>query len=171
MKSIIILLFVFTTISCVVNKKSTTNIINDKSQQCPENGTCNFEVLKNKSFELAKDGIGMYYPKIADAKTSILKFEFKSGYIADIPDSGVTEVVYIELGKEKNLSIQNQALTQVKASYGRLCFCRGESGYFPIKKGKLNIKSITKTQFEIEFEFEVNEVPQTLKQFKVIIEI
>ncbi len=171
MKSLIILLLVFINFSCISKKNSSVNMINDNSQMCPENGVCNFEILKNKSLELVKDGIGMYYPKITDAKSSILKFEFIRGEIANVPDSGITEVVYIEIGKETVLSIKNGGLKQVKASYGRLCFCRGESGYFPIVKGELNIKSVTKTQYEIEFHFEVDEVPQALKQFKIITEL
>ncbi len=170
MKSLIVLL-VFINFSCISKKNSNANIINDNSQMCPKIGLCNFEILKNKSFELVKDGIDMYYPKITDAKSSILKFEFKSGEIADVPDSGITEVVYLNIGKETILSIENEALKQVKASYGRLCFCRGESGYFPIVKGKLNIKSVTKTQYEIEFHFEVDEVPQALKKIKIITEL
>lgn len=171
MKSLTLLLIIFINISCITKKNSTANIMNDTPQMCPESGVCNFEILKNKSFELAKDGIGMYYPKFTDSKSSVLKFEFKSGEIVDVPDSGFTEVVFIEIGKEKELSIQNLALKQVKASYGRLCFCRGKSGYFTIKKGNLNIKSVTKSLYEIEFEFEINEVPQTLKKFKITTEI
>lgn len=171
MKFLTLLLVVFLNNSCISQKSNTADNRDDSSQLCPEGGTCNFEILRNKSFELSKDDIGMFYPRITDAKTSVLKFEFKTGEIVDVPDSGYTEIVYIEIGRDKNLSIENDALKQVKASYGRLCFCRGESGYFPIEKGKLTIMSVTETQYEIEFEFEINAVPQTLKQFKVIVEI
>ena len=34
----------------------------------------------------------MFYPRIKETKTNILKFELKSGEIADDPISGYTEV-------------------------------------------------------------------------------
>lgn len=74
--------------SCVSQKNNSAEIVDDTTQFCPEIGTCNFEILKNKSFELVKDGIGMYYPKFTESKSRILKFEFKSGEIVDVPDSG-----------------------------------------------------------------------------------
>ena len=171
MKFLTLILVVFLNNSCISQKDNSSAILDDSSQLCPKEGTCSFKILKNKSFELVKDDIGMFYPKIRDAKTSVLKFEFKSGQIPDTPDSGYTEVVYVEIGKDKSFSIENDALKQVKASYGRLCFCRGESGYFPIEKGNLIIKNTSNNKCEIEFQFEINEVPQTLKQFKVIVDI
>jgi hypothetical protein len=146
-------------------------MINDKFQICPENGICNFEILKNKSFELVKDDTGMFYTEITDSESNVLKFEFKSGQIPNVPDSGFTEVAYIEFDKNTNLSLKNDALKQVKATYGRLCFCRGESGYFPIKKGELILENISNNRYEIEFQFEVDEVPQTLKHFKIFTEL
>jgi hypothetical protein len=72
--------------------------------------------------ELVKDGIGMYYPKITDAKSSILKFKFRRGEITTIPDNSITEVVYLEIGKGDILNLKNETLKQVKAFYGRLVF-------------------------------------------------
>lgn len=170
MKLLILILVAIINTSCISQKNNTIALVDDIPELCPENGRCNFEILKNKKIELVKDDIGMLYPRITDAKTNVLKFQFKSNEIADTPDSGFTEVVYIEISNDKNLSIENDALKQVKASYGRLCFCRDQSGYFPIEKGKLLIKPLSNNQYEIQFEFEVKEVPQTLKQFKIIIE-
>ncbi|WP_179353187.1 hypothetical protein [Winogradskyella vidalii] len=171
MKLFVFFLIAFLNFSCNSQKDNFTGVQSNTSELCPESGTCSFEILKNKSFKLVKDDIGEYYPKITEATSNLLKFEFKSGQIEAVPDSGFTEVVYLEINKEKLMSFEDKMLKQVNASYGRLCFCRGQSGYFPIDKGQLNIKKITKTQYEIDFEFEINEVPQTLKQFKVIAEM
>jgi hypothetical protein len=100
MKFFTVLLVLFLNNSCISQKNNTADIMKSALHLCPEDGACNFEILKNKSFELAKDDIGMFYPRITDAKTNILKFEFKAGEIADVPDSGYTEIVYIEIGEE-----------------------------------------------------------------------
>ncbi len=50
-------------------------------------------------------------------------------------------------------------------------FCKGKSRYFLIENGKLLIKSSTNNKHKIVSQFEANEVPQTLKQFKVTTEI
>jgi hypothetical protein len=51
----------------------------------------------------------MYHPKIPNTRSSILKFEFKHGVITTIPDSGITEVVYLEIGKGEILNLKKKA--------------------------------------------------------------
>lgn len=129
---------------------------------CPENGVCAFEVLHNKSLKLLKDGIGKLYPDISDGDNIILKFEYKRNEIPNTMDSSYRELIYVELDPNNlTLELENSQLKEVKLLFARLCFCRGQTGYYNVNKGKL---SITKKgdNYQFNLDFEINEVPQII---------
>ena len=47
--------------------------------------------------------------------------------------------------------------------YGRVCFCKGETGYFPVRKGNLFVYQ-KDGDLLVRGAFSVKKVPQTIKE-------
>lgn len=163
------LIFLLLLFSCKTNYDILEENISNKKTffHCPKDGTCSFETLKGKLITLKKDDFGKSYIDLEkSSKTNLLKFSYKRHPIKDVADSNYEEVIYIEIKKnEENISLKNENLSTVNAIFGRLCFCRGSSGYFPIQEGNLSIKKISKNTYKIDFNFKINEVPQEITFF------
>ena len=129
---------------------------------CPDDGVCTFEVLQNKSLSILKDEFRNLYPKISDGDNIILKFEYKRNEIPNTVDGHYSELIYVELNSNKLIiELENSKLQEVNLLFARLCFCRGQTGYYKVKKGKLSIsKENDKYQFNLEFK--IDEVPQII---------
>lgn len=142
----------------VVNEAILVNALN-----CPENGDCTIELLPNTSLEFNKDEFGILYPVISDGNKTIFKYVFNKNPIPNTQDSNYTEVIFAELDStvsEKTLT--DEALQNIKLHFGRLCYCKGETGYYPIKNGNFKISKSSKKSFKIDFNFKITEVPQII---------
>lgn len=163
------LLFLLLLSSCKANHDTIEENPSNKKAffDCPKEGICSFETLKGKLITLKKDEFGKSYIDLEESyKTNLLKFSYKRQPIEDTADSNYEEVVFIEIKDiEKDISLKNKELLTVNAIFGRLCFCRGSSGYFPIQEGNLSIKKISKNTYKIDFSFKINEVPQVITFF------
>lgn len=53
------------------NKKEVVNML------CPKEGTCSFEIIKNKNLLIKTDNLGSLYTEVVDGNHSVLKFEYK----------------------------------------------------------------------------------------------
>ena len=148
------------------HKKSNTHTVNIKSS-CPENGLCTFEVLENQQLIISKDGIGQLYPKITDGNTTVYKFTYTKNKDERYKDSHYSEEVYFELPKQINeLVLENESLSSVKLVFARLCFCRGQTGYYLINQGKLIITKLKTDTYNINLSFKTDEVPQIISFIK-----
>lgn len=135
---------------------------------CPEEGTCTFEVLHNKSLDIKTDGISAQYPQVIEGTQRVLKFEYKKNEDPRIADDEYTEVIYAEIDPATdNLSLKDDKLSQAKVLFGRLCYCRGQTGYYPVEKGHFEIKTNTDDSVTYSFHFEITEVPQVLSNISV----
>lgn len=165
MKYLILTVMPLILLACNVNKKilsQESNLIGRIEKNCPENGVCTFEVLNNKILEIKKDDTGAFYPLITDGKKTVLKYEYKKNEIENVADNGYSEIIYIEINTNtESLLLKNNELEKAKVLYGRLCFCRGQSGYFPVKDGELKISKNNETT-QLDFNFKVKEVPQLI---------
>jgi len=155
------------------SKKVTTNskaIINNSI--CPKDGVCTFNIEKDKMFTLKKDDIGALYPVIGEGEKTILKFEYKQNEIPNVQDNSYKEIILLEIDlKNPEISLTNSTLKTAKATFARLCFCRGKTGYYPIKEGKLNITKIDDKTYSLEFDFKIEEVPQIINKIKETIKL
>jgi hypothetical protein len=52
--------------------------------------------------------------------------------------------------------------------FGKHCFCRGQTGIYKIKKGKLNLKREEKTT-SFNLKFEIQNIDHTIKNISEII--
>jgi len=167
---VIIICFLF----CSCNAKQKALIIKevDKSVSfCPEDGVCNFVVLQNKSLKVLQDEFGNLYPEISEGSSIILKFEYNRNEIPNTMDSSYSELIYVELEPNKLiLELENFQLQDVKLLFARLCFCRGQTGYYKVKNGKLFI-SKENNKYRINLKFKVNEVPHIISSINEVFRI
>lgn len=158
-------------LSCSSNAKKNTqpkqiSETNSKSF-CPNDGLCSFELFKNKKLDLNKDGIGQLYPKISNGNATVYKFTYTKNKDDRYQDNHYSEEVYFELPKPiDELVIKNKALSSVKLVFARLCFCRGQTGYYTINEGKLIITKLKTDTYEINLSFKTDEVPQVISLIK-----
>ncbi|MBN4070165.1 hypothetical protein JYT76_00615 [Olleya sp. AH-315-F22] len=163
MRYLCVLICSFFLLSCNAKQKTLLkNKIENTSTICPQDGACTFEVLQNKSLKLLKDGIGELYPDISEGDKIILKFQYKRNEIPNTVDGHYSELIYVELDPNNlNIELENSELQEVKLLFARLCFCRGQTGYYKVKKGSLSIiKENENYQFKLEFKND--EVPQVI---------
>ncbi len=163
MRYLYILIVSLVFFSCNAKQKL---LIEDKGEnstdKCPEDGICTFEILKNKTFEVKKDNLGNLYPEIFDGDNIILIFEYKRNEIPNTLDGNYSELIYVELNPNNLIiDLEDSKLQDAKLLFARLCFCRGQTGYYKVKSGKLSI-SREKDKYQFNLEFKVNEVPQVI---------
>lgn len=142
----------------------------DSYSHCPEDGSCSFQVSANKSLAVAFDGTGAVYPKISDGNSILAKFTYKRKDIPNTADGHYREEIYMELNpKTLELNLTDHQLADVKLFFARWCFCRGQTGYYRVKKGNLNLKKISKGEYSLILNFKIDEVPQVIKTIEEII--
>ena len=128
------------------------------------------EVLQNSKLDLRRDAFGKLYPDITEGDKLVLRFEFKKDQLPDSLDSSHSEYLFLELEKgQKLISLKDEQLQKVKMTYGRICYCKGATGYYPVKKGHLFVSG-SEQSLMIKTEFKVNKVPQILTEIEETID-
>jgi hypothetical protein len=97
----------------------------------------------------------------------VLKFKYEKNTELNVADSHYIEEVYIELDPE-NLLKEAVHLKGEKLLFARLCFCRGQTGYYRITYGNLSIQKIEDTTYQIHFQFKIDVVPQVITSISQI---
>lgn len=158
-----ILLFLLLIIASCKPSFIVSQHINQKVSTCPENSECSFELIPNKSIEFKEDNIGILYPVISEGEKTLLKFTFKKNPIKNTQDSNYSEIIYAELDREfTEVTLKNEDLQKATLYFGRFCYCKGQTGYYPIKKGAFKITKVDKNTINFSLNFEINEVPQII---------
>ena len=138
--------------------------ISVNSNSC-NNGTCTIEFIPNKTLTFKKDNIGILYPEITEGTKTILKYTYKKTSATNAQDSNYTEIILAELPNEiKDIALSNNNLQTIKLHFGRLCYCKGETGYFPVTEGNFKLVQTSKNSFEIKTNFTIHEVPQIISE-------
>lgn len=169
MKNLIVLSLLFLA-SCKSTQQVNSQVISNeiiitKTENCPKNGTCSLELIPNKNLDFKTDEFGNLYPTINNGEKTILKYTFTKKSIENTADSNYTEIIYAELDKSySNINLINSQLQTIKLHYGRLCFCKGESGYFPITNGVFNLSKSGKDSLTIDLNFSVKKIPQIISE-------
>lgn len=127
---------------------------------CPEDGDCSFEIMKNSSLEFKYDDIGKLYPAIEPGDNMVVKYHYKRKPEPELMDSGYSEYVYIEFNPDsEQLILKDKELQKVKMIFGRICFCKGSMGYFPVNEGSLFLFN-RGNNLQLRTSFNVKKVPQ-----------
>ena len=131
---------------------------------CPEDGDCSFEILKNSILEIKYDSQGKMYPDIKKGNKVVIKYHYKKKTEKDVMDNSYSEYVYLEFDPdEKQVVLKDKELGKVKMIFGRICYCKGSMGYFPVKEGSLVLFNLGNS-LQIRTSFKVNKVPQIIQQ-------
>lgn len=164
MKTLLIPVMLTLILACNSNKSVTeAQLLNKTAPNCPDDGICTFEVLKNKTFNMKKDEFGNSYSELLDGNKTVLKFEYKRNTPPDLQDANYSEVIYIEIENDsKTLNLKDNDLSKANVGFSRLCFCRGQTGTYPVKSGSLNLTKTGKSTYNIDFVFKISEVPQVI---------
>ncbi len=80
-------------------------------------------------------------PKISAGNNTVLKYTYTRNKIPNTEDSSYVEEIYIELdSKNIETNLKDAQLANVKVVFARLCFCKGQTGYYKVTNGELSIK-------------------------------
>lgn len=156
--------FLICIISCKSNQTSDVNLQKTAiTVICPEDGTCDFEVLQNKNLKISKDEFGSSYQTIVDGDHIILKFIYQRDEIPNTSDSGYREEILLQLNPDQLvIDLKDLELKQVNLHFGRFCFCRGQTGIYEIINGQLSIIKTTSGNYLLNLEFKTSEAPQII---------
>lgn len=149
-------------------KAKNTQLISQKlelnsSTYCPDDGTCNIELIPNSSLSLKKGSLGELYATIEEGDKIVFKFTYNKNVPEELMDAKYTEEVYAELDADlSEINIKGKELNNVKFLYNRICYCKGQAGFYKISNGSLFLKKIDRKTFNIQFESKIDKVPQVV---------
>lgn len=163
MKKIIALFLFGLLFSCNAQKNASTTMAKISSE-CPSDGTCEVEILKNKQLILHYDDLGGMYYDIKDQEgTTVIHYQYNKTTQANLQDGHYREDIIFEIKNSANkLELTDSELQQTKLIFGRHCFCKGQTGYFKIEKGSLNLSS-KKDEIHFDLSLENEKVPQIIR--------
>jgi hypothetical protein len=131
---------------------------------CPEGGDCSFEVLQHSTLTLKSDDIGMLYPVIEKGDGVVLRYHYKKDTDPNDLDGSYSEYVLMEIDSGRvELGLRDEELQKVKMTFGRICYCKGEMGYFPVRDGQLFLYQ-KDGKLQLKTSFRVSKVPQIVKE-------
>lgn len=156
----------FITLSCAGTKEQVKDekaTIPPPHINCPEGGNCSFEVMKNSVIKLNYSDMGDMSPEIIDGDKIVIKYSFEKAPVKDVMDSGYAEYVYLEFDpRETQLILKDKELQKVKMIFGRICYCKGAMGYFPVYQGNLFLFH-QDGNVQLRTTFKVNKIPQIVE--------
>jgi hypothetical protein len=160
----IIALFLFGLLFSCNAQKNVSSAVPTLTSECPKDGTCEVEILKNKQLILHYDDFGGMYYDIKDQEgTTVIHYQYNKTTQANLQDGHYREDIIFEIkNSDKSLNLTDSALQQTKLIFGRHCFCKGQTGYFKIEKGRLNLSS-KKDEIHFDLTLENEKVPQLIR--------
>jgi hypothetical protein len=131
---------------------------------CIDNAVCNIELLPKSNLLIKEDEFKNTYIEFEKGNNTIIKYQLKKNELPNTADSHYSEIIYLEIDNyNKSLNLKNEDLQQVKMIYGRLCYCKGSSGYFKVNKGSLEL-ILSKNKLSLNANFNVENIPQIVSQ-------
>lgn len=137
---------------------------------CPENGKCTIELLRNKSLAVKADEFGsVYYQILESNETSVVIYRYDKDVPKNLQDANYREEIIFEINnKTQSLSLSGKDLQQCKMLFGRFCFCKGQTGYYKVEDGMINlIQNDNVVNFNLDFT--ITKVPQIIKSIQVTV--
>jgi hypothetical protein len=167
MKIQLIYLFLIVTASCVGTKNQASDeraIMPPPHVNCPEDGDCSFEILENSVLNLSYGQDGKLNPQVHEGDKIVIRYRYKRSNSKDAMDSSYSEYVYLEIDPDQSpIILKDEELKKVKMTFGRICYCKGAMGYFPVLQGQLFIFN-KRGNLQIRSTFKVGKVPQITEQ-------
>ena len=168
MKTVFILPIVFLLFNCSAKKPTELSTVDFSIDNCPADGDCTVELLKNKRLTVKRDGTGATYYQLLDHQgIDVIRYRYTKKTDAELADAGYREEVVFEIdSKHPEIELTDADIQVTQALFGRFCFCR-DAGYYSIVDGQLSVKS-RKDEYRINLNFTVPDVPQTINNLQFI---
>ena len=130
---------------------------------CPDDGLCKVEILKNQCISIKNDEFGkLYYELLPCDEKNVVRYIYTRSVDEKYKDSGYREEVVFEVNSAlSSMSLSDNTLQNMKMLFGRFCFCRGATGYYYIKNGDLKIDN-----YKGVLDFKIEEVPQIISHIE-----
>ncbi len=175
MKTFFLLIIILFANACKTTKEnSDTNSIEEHNvvmEECPEKGECTLKVMKNSSLTIKEDTIGQIYPVIEKGDYLVVEYTFLIKGPEGTADGNYSETLHFEIpNATKQLNLKDATLQDVDLLFGKHCFCKGEAGYYKVKKGELKLSKTSK-ELSIEVTYIVYETTQKTKQLSKTIQL
>jgi len=153
-----------------ISKKQIFNLEN-----CPEvsgeNSQCSIEIISNSTLIIKQDEFQNSYLEIEKGEKTVIKYQFKRNELPNTVDGQHIELIYFEVdNNSESLLLKNEELQIVKMVYGRLCYCKGTSGYFKVIQGKLSFTN-KDNEITIKLNFKVGKIPQLITEINETINL
>ena len=111
------------------------------------------DISNNSTLNVKDDTIGAIYPVIESGNNFVVEFKYEEKALEGIADGDYSETLHFEIPTNTTeLNLTDDELSNVKLLYGKHCFCKGEAGYYKVKKGKMKVvKTTSDLYFDISF--------------------
>ena len=154
----------------IMKKEEENKVVTKTESPCPSDGVCTTEILKNKSLVIKTDEFGSTYTQIIDSETtSVIVYQYNRIVKGDLQDAGYREEIIFEISNStSSLTLKDKDIQITKMLFGRFCFCRGQTGYYKVENGVLNL-SQKEDEINLNLNFKINEVPQKIQTINVTI--
>lgn len=169
MKNVLLIVFLIGVCGC----KSTASSFYFKAlkkpqtfttSKCISNAQCRIEIIPDATLLVQEDAFNNTYVEIKKGNRLIIKYQLKKNQLPQTADGHYTEILYFEIGhSETDIHLKDKELQQVKMTFGRLCYCKGSSGYFKVDKGTLEL-IFDKNKMILNTVFTVKNIPQIITQ-------
>lgn len=131
---------------------------------CPIEGSCKVDRIPNVSLSVAPVEEGnrgeVFYELLPSENTDVVIYTYKKHTDDVLMDGFYREEIIFEVPKARQrLLLEHINLQDVKMIFGRFCYCKGETGYYKVKRGTADIKYSQK-QIKASINVNVLDVPQ-----------
>ena len=128
MKKIALAFLPFVLLACTAQKTRSVTGAHTVMNECPTEGTCTFEVLKDKSLVI-KSNLGKPYYEMANAPgRMVIKYAYNKTKNPAYNDDFYSEEIVFETDNE--LSNLKDKATTTPLYFTAKCFCRGKAGTY-----------------------------------------
>jgi hypothetical protein len=132
------------------------------NSDCPKQARCTIELIPNKTMIVATDANGLHYTLADQSDTNVIVYKYDKIVKGNLQDAGYREEIVFEYDGKRNIHLTDTQLQTTKMLFGRFCYCKGQTGYFPVRQGQLTVD----THGNAQFDFKVAEVPQVIRQIQ-----
>lgn len=150
-------------VSCGSSKSCNTKLA---KQDCPTEGKCTVIIHKDKALLIKMDEFGKPHYEMQDnAAKNVVVYTYNKDVPKDLMDANYREEVVLELDKnQQSASLTGKAKGEVKALFGRFCYCKGSTGYYFINDGNLTLTDAEQQSYSVDFK--ITEVPQIVQKIQ-----
>src|SRR5690606_4728531 len=90
---------------------------------------------------IMEDTIGQKYPVIEKGDNIVVEFVYSVKGPEGTMDGDYSETLHFEIpNRNDEYSLSGEELKEIKLLFGKHCFCKGEAGYYNVKKGDIQLE-------------------------------